>query len=398
MVENPIEQTVDSMASEKAFFAQIVAESKGEPTPNEPPAGDPPKPLEPPANEPITPVESAKPAEPAAAIEITDEIRLKEINSIWGTEFSSIDEFKAKKAELDELPTLKTRVEELTKTPPKRYASAKAEELDKFFSATGIEDDRIATDLKRFEADTAKTPIEAMVLAEIIKDPELFDKKEMLRKTILANYNTHIDPDLDGDELRAEQERVELVKFKMERDAKSAYETINGISEKVKSYKDADTATSDQQKQRSEQSKAQWTETLNKVGKDIFKSLEISVPWGKDKDGKEVTKIIDTVELTPAQQSEAIADIVNLAAANNFELTNENLQQLVDAKKSILAFQNYGASVHKFVENRLAEERLNWEKGIHNPSSLKIDAPSGGAQESSPEQRLFDKAREVFGH
>jgi hypothetical protein len=117
---------------------------------------------------------------------------------------------------------------------------------------------------------------------------------------------------------------------------------------------------------------------------------------GKDKDGNESFKAIDTIELTPAQQTEAVQAIVNIAAANNFELTNENLQSLVDAQKSILAFKNYGASVEKYVSNRLAEEKLAWEKGLHNPSGSKIDIPAG-EQGTNFDKDFLSKADKLFG-
>lgn len=392
MTEQNGTEVVDSMAREKEIWNNIMAESGIEP-PNPPqpndPTNEPPTPPanDPPANEPpVTPT--------ATQVEITDEIRLKEINSLWGTEFKSIDEFKAKKTELDELPTYKSKVEELSKNPPKKYASAVVEELNNFIAATGIDDIRVSKELKRFEATTEKDPIEAMVLAEIVKDPTLLDKKELLRKTISSQYNVAINPDLEGDELRAEQERVELVKFKMERDAKSAFAAIDEVGNKVKNYKDPDSANAEQSNQKREQTKALWSETFDKVGKDIFKSVEISVPVGKDKDGKEQFKAIDTIELTPTQQAEAIARVVEIAAANNFELTNENLQSLVNAQKEVLAFQNYRASVAKYVDARLAEERLNWEKGIYNPSSTKIELPTEGQQ--GTEERDFFKAVDTF--
>lgn len=368
------------------------------PVQTDPPASNPPASDTPPVEQP--PATAA--AEPTP-LEITDEVRLKAINEAWGTEYKSIDEFKSLKSTIDEANTLreyKTKYEEAVQKP--KYASPYVQELNNFVAATGIEDINVAREIKLFENSAEKNPIDALVLAEIIKDPSVIGSKDKLYKLFSSQYNTKVDESAfedDPEGLSRAKEAAELEQFKLERAANSAKASINEISEKVKNYKEPEVPQS-QNQEKYEQTKAQWDAELTTKygGEEIFKTIPVLVPVGKDKDGKEQFETIDNIDLTPEQQKSCYQNAIGFALANNLELNEQNMNLAVSIEMRNIHAQNLGRIIAKDREAQAAKIKLQVEKEIHNPSTIQVETPSNVLDpKEAAEKRLEEMALKHVG-
>ncbi len=331
-----------------------------------PPAAEPPA-TEPPA----TPPSSEPPAEP----EFTEQQQLQALSKTFGRPFASMDEVNAFKGELDNIPTYKQKIEQFEKTPPKpKFANPYIEELNNFSAATGLQDAKIFTDLKRYTNTENKDHIEALVLAEIISDPSLSDDRDMLRLSISRKYNLTIDPDADE---AAETSRVELEKFNLKRDAGKANTLINETMSKVTSYKEAlppDTTAENQQKMEANQSA--WKGITSDIKfKENFKTVAIGVPKGKMADGTEIDLGAITVDLSPETIARIDANISGFVQ-QGYEPTPENIAMITAVQQKVAILENLPAYLAKVQENALAKAEEIYLKKYNNPSALAIETPN----------------------
>jgi hypothetical protein len=338
----------------------------------------------PPSDAPInaTPSETTTPVEPPAPTEtpatpeptaptITDAIRLQSINEMLGTNYASLEDAvdaKTRLSDYDQLKDYKSKYDEISQLPATKFHSKTIEELNAFASVTGIDDPTIIKAVKNFSSTTEKDPIEALVLAEILKDPGLVGRENLLRKQISRKYQTTVDEDLYGEELEKAQDEAELNKFQLERDASKSIKEIEGILEKVNTESNSDTISKVQEQR--QQLKAQWEDVIGKNVDKIFSKIPITVPKGKDANGQETFETIDTLELPAAEAkqyaNQAIQNLVN----SGLELSDENLIKAVAEQHQIAIARNINKAIAKVQAKVEAEAKLSAAKEIHNPSGV----------------------------
>ena len=356
-----------------------------EPTPIPPVEPVPPAPLEPTPNDP-----PADPIEPPAPVVISEETKLVALNEALGTSFTSLEEAAIIRNSLSEIPTLqeaKKKYEELQDVSIAKFHSKGIEELNTFAMQTGIEDASFIRSIKKFDSAEAKDPIEALVIAEILKDPSLIDQKDLLKKSIQREYKLNVDPDLEGEELEVAQENAEMEKFRLNRKAAEATKEINAIMDKVKNTGPVLTV-SESIKQRNEL-KAQWANIVEPNVDKLFLKVPIQVPKGKDANGKETFETIDYIELT-SEQAKAQADkILKSVERSGLELTQENLITLVTERYKKVLAENFTTVLAKQAARTESALRLKLEKEATNPSQIKVETPANAPAKISTEDKIL---------
>lgn len=336
------------------------------------------EPLTPPA-EPIEPTEPIEPSEPIVPASLTEEIKLQAINEVLGTSYATMQEAvnaKARLTEYDSLKETKSKYDELSSAPIIKFHNKSIEEFNNFAETTKIDDPAIFKSVKQFAAKEIKDPIDAMILSEIIKDPSLAGRETLLRKQIQRRFNTSIDEDLYGEELEVAKEEAELNAFNLEREGKKAEKEISDLLEKVSTNSNGGETINSIQEQRN-QLKAQWDDVIVKNAEKIFKSIPVTVPKGKDKNGNDIFESIDTIELSSADALRIANEAVQSLISSGLEVSEENLINVVArTHRSILA-ENYHIVTSKIQAKTEADLRLSLQKEIHNPSGAgKIPTPN----------------------
>ena len=366
------------------------------PTPVEPTPT--PEPVPPVAVEPVAPTPAeptptdppADPIEPTAPIVIGDETKLAALNEALGTSFTSLEEAAIIRNSLSEIPTLqeaKKKYEELQDVSIAKFHSKGIEELNTFAMQTGIEDASFIRSIKKFESSETKDPIEALVIAEILKDPSLIDQKDLLKKSIQREYRLSVNPDLEGEELEVAQENAEMEKFRLTRKAAEATKEINAIMDKVKNTGPVLTV-SESIKQRNEL-KAQWANIVEPNVDKLFSKVPIQVPKGKDANGKEIFETIDYIELTSEQAKEQVAKVLKSVERSGTELTQENLIALVTKRYERILADNITTVLSKQAARTESALRLKLEKEATNPSSVKVETPTSAVKKLSVDDQVL---------
>lgn len=345
----------------------------------------------PPTETPIEPIAPTnEPTTPETPITLTEIQKIQAINEILGTNYSNLQEAIDAKSRLNEYTSLKEvkdKYDELSKTPIAKFANKNIEELNAFAEATNIDDPQVYKAIKSFSSKETKDPIEAMVLAEVIKDPSLIGKESLLRKQIQRQFNTFIDPDLEGEELEQAKEEAELTQFNLDRKGKQAEQEISSILEKVSTNSKKETIT-DIQAQKHEL-KAQWESVIVKDVDKIFKTIPVTVPKGKDANGNEVFEQIESIELSQADSLRYANEAVKELVDSGKELSNENLIAVVAKKHREILAENYHVVTAKIHAKAEAEAKLSAAKELHNPSgSGKIETPNQQNPKDFSEQLL----------
>lgn len=366
------------MATETDLVMQSLIDNglMNAPTPTEP------SPAEPPATEPLTPLAIEPPAvvppiEPpvletpptAPPIEPAPINELEIINRHLGANYTTLEDAKN---DFTELPTLR----ELKNQPMVKFANESFAELNSFALATGINESGVFKDLKRYTNTEQKDPIEAMVLAEIIAEPFLSDRKDMVRKQIQMKYNTTVDADLEDQ--NAESQRVELEKFRMERDAITANKLISETMGKVTSYKE--TAEPDNTKAIQEQkavNQSAWNTVLaDNNFTNLLNSIEVEVPLGKQDDDIDLGTETVKYELTAEQKQSAIANIKGMVE-QGFPCTQENMNAALEVEQLKAMKENMPSLLSASAKQFLSKQKEILEAKYHNKSTPpKIETPT----------------------
>lgn len=309
---------------------------------------------------------------------IADDVKLKAFNEYFGTNFNSLDEVSGLKSALEEVPTLreiKTKYQELEATPLAKFANDKLRELNTFAEATGIDSATVFERIKKFESTDSKDPIEALVLAEIIKNPELASETDMLRKKFQKEYKTTLpnQDEVSEEEYQSAKEDAELVEFNLRLKASGAQKEISEVLNKVKAGVPNETIK--QIQERKEAIGGAWNSFLTDKSEQLFAKIPVRVPLGKDGQGND---LFDQVEfnLSKEEMGEAVKSAVSEAVSRGMELNEENLKKLIPEQWNKIMSKNIdklGAKIYKQAE---AKARLEWEKKATNPSNLRIETPA----------------------
>jgi hypothetical protein len=320
---------------------------------------------------PTTPTEPITPA-PTQPVGLTEDIKLQAINEVLGTNYSKLEdavEAKNRMMGYDELKEYKEKYDELSSKPLASFHSKTIEELNNFAKVTGIDDPTIIRSVKAFSEKQEKDPIEALVLAEILNDPTLAEKRDLLKKQISRKYKTEVDEDLYGEDLEKAREEADLSKFQLERDASKAIKSISETLEKVNTEsKDNPYSKTQEQKQNL---KAQWDNVIVSNYDKIFGKVPVQVPKGKDESGNTIYETIDTIELSPTEAKQYAEQAVKSLVNSGTEITEANLVDAVYQQHLMIQAKHIEKVKDKMYAKIQAEVRLNLEKEIHNPSSLK---------------------------
>lgn len=351
---------------------------------------------------PVTSTETTEPTgrisnDPPAASEpvVTptgDDARLQTINETFGMNFTSLDELESFKGVLSELPSLqeaKNQFEELKGQSIAKFHSKTLEEMNTFAAQTGIEDASFIKQVKQFDAAETKDPIEALVLAEILKDPSLLDKKDILVKSMKREYKTQISDDLYGEELEEAQEKAEMEQFRLERKAAQATKEIEDIMGKVKTAGPVLTVN-ESIKQRQEL-KAQWEGVVDQNVDKIFGKIPVQVPKGKDKNGQVIMETVDYIELTPEEAQAQAKLVVNKVVSSGLELTQENLVEAVSEQYNLVLAKNLSTVLSKIAAKTEGSVRLQVEKETTNPSQLRVETPAAPKVDKTASDLIAEK-------
>lgn len=380
---------------DKADFIEAMGGSANPPAPIDPaPADpvDPAKPTDPPAN-PIdpAPADPVNPTDPPPA-PTGDAAKIQTINETFGTSFTSLEEVETFKGVLSDLPNLqeaKIQFDELKGQSIAKFHSKNLEELNTFADQTGIEDPGFIKQVKQFDAAEKKDPIEALVLAEILKDPSLIDKKDILVKSMKREYQTQVPEDLYGEELAEAQEKAEMEQFRLDRKAAQATKEIEEVMGKVKTAGPVLTV-SESIKQRQEL-KAQWEGVVDKNVDQIFGKIPVQVPKGKDKNGQEIMETVDFIELTPEEAKAQAKLVVNKVVSSGLALTQENLIEAVSEQYQLVLAKNLSTVLSKLAARTEGSVRLQVEKEVTNPSQLKVETPAAPRVEKTASDVILEK-------
>ena len=321
-----------------------------------------------------------------------DDTRLQTINETFGMNFTTLDELESFKGVLSELPSLqeaRTQFDELKGQSIAKFHSKNLEEMNTFAAQTGIEDASFIKQVKQFDAAETKDPIEALVLAEILKDPSLIDKKDMLTKSLKREYKTQVSDDLYGEELEEAQEKADMEQFRLERKAVQATKEIEDIMGKVKTA--GPVLTVNESIQQRQQLKAQWEEVVDQNVDKIFGKIPVQVPKGKDKNGQDIMETVDYIELTPEEAKAQAKLVVNKVVSSGLELTQENLVEAVSEQYNLVLAKNLSTVLSKLAARTEGSVRLQVEKEITNPSQLKVETPAAPRVDKNASDVIAEK-------
>jgi len=348
---------------------------------------------------PVTPTETPEPTgrisndPPASTPQVPAvDARLQTINETFGMNFASLDELESFKGTLSELPSLqeaKAQFEELKGQSVAKFHSKNLEEINTFASQTGIEDISFIKQVKQFDEAETKDPIEALVLAEILKDPSLLDKKDILVKSMKREYKTQISDDLYGEELEEAQEKAEMEQFRLERKAIQAKKEIEDIMGKVKTA--GPILTVSESIQQRQQLKAQWEEVVDQNVDKIFGKIPVQVPKGKDKNGQTIMETVDYIELTPEEAQAQAKLVVNKVVSSGLELTQENLVEAVSEQYNLVLAKNLSTVLSKIAAKTEGSVRLQVEKETTNPSQLRVETPAAPKVDKTASDLIAEK-------
>ena len=369
----------------------------GSANPPAPPAGDPPPAPpgggagDPPPNNPPVPPAGDPPAnnEPPA---IGDDTKIQAINQAFGFNFTTIEEVEQFKSTLNDIPSLqevRQKYDEIKDQSIAKFANKELEELNTFVSQTGISDSSVLSQLKKFDASEAKDPVEALVLAEILKDPALASKKEILTKSIRREYKTTVSDDLYGEELEEAQERAEMEQLRLDRKANEAIKQIEETMGKVKSAGPLMTVN-ETIKQR-DALRAQWEGVVEPNVSQLFGKIPVQVPVGKDKNGQDIMETVDYIELSPEEAKAQAKAVIKQVVGSGLELTQENLVAVISEQYDLIKAKNLNTIVSKAMHKAQAAAKLQAEKEATNPSSLRVETPGAPDTKKTPSDQIFEK-------
>lgn len=349
-----------------------------EPTPNPTPEPEPsPEPTPEPNPEPSPEPEPTP--EPDA---ISDDIKLRAFNEMFGTSFTSLEDVgyvKNTLTEVESLREIQKKYKEIEETPIAKFHNDKLRELNTFAETTGIDSPTVFEKIKHFDATDKKDPIEALVLAEILKDPSLASRTDLLRKSIAKEYKTSIpnEEDLDGNELQEARDNAELETFRLERNAAKAQKEISDVLDKVKAGTPNETIRDIQAKR--EVIRDSWDKYLSDKHEMLFAKIPVQVPKGKDANGNDILETIDNITLSKEEQKEVALAIVKEASSKGLELNQENFVKLIPKHYDRILARNIAKVTNSISSKKEAQIRLELEKKYSNPSNLKIETkvPAG---------------------
>jgi len=351
-----------------------------------------------------TGVEPQEPVEPQAPIssESNDKgsesiDRLQLINETFGTNFASMDDVESFKGVLSELPVLqdaKQKYDEIKGQSVAKFHSKNIEEINNFALQTGIEDPAFVKQVKQFSLGDKKDPVEALAIAEILKDPSLADKKDLLMKSIRREYKTSYNEDLYGDELEEAQERAQMEQFRLDRKAAEATKLISETMDKVQ--KAGPVLTVNDTIQQKQELKAQWANIVESNTDQIFGKVPVQVPKGKDKNGQDIFETIDYIELSPAEAKEQAQLVVNRLVNSGLEINQENLINAVSEQYDMIKAKNLYQIVGKVMQRAESATKLKLEKEISNPSALKVETPAAAKQQKTASDQILEKWEKLF--
>jgi hypothetical protein len=366
-----------------------------------------PEPKETPASE-QTPVDTGvqpqEPVEPQAPVnsESNDKgsesiDRLQLINETFGTNFASMDDVESFKGVLSELPVLqdaKQKYDEIKGQSVAKFHSKNIEEINSFALQTGIEDPAFVKQVKQFTLAEKKDPVEALAIAEILKDPSLADKKDLLMKSIRREYKTTYNEDLYGEELEEAQERAQMEQFRLDRKAAEASKLISETMDKVQ--KASPVLTVGDTIQQKQELKAQWANIVESNTDQIFGKVPVQVPKGKDKNGQDIFETIDYIELSPAEAKEQAKLVVDRLVNSGLELNQENLINAVTEQYDLIKAKNLYQIIGKISQRTESATKLKIEKEISNPSALKVETPAAAKQQKTASDQILEKWEQLF--
>ena len=323
--------------------------------------------------------------------------RIQVINETFGTNFSSMDEVESFKGLLTELPVLqdaKQKYDEIKNQSVAKFHSKNIEEINSFALQTGIEDPAFVKQVKQFTLAEKKDPVEALAIAEILKDPSLADKKDLLMKSIRREYKTSYNEDLYGEELEEAQERAQMEQFRLDRKATEATKLINETMDKV--TKAGPVLTVNDTIQQKQELKAQWANIVESNTDQIFGKVPVQVPKGKDSKGQDVFETIDYIELSPAEAKQQAQLVVDRLVNSGLEINQENLINAVTEQYDLIKARNLHQVLGKIMQRTESATKLKLEKEISNPSALKVETPAAAKQQKTASDQILEKWEKLF--
>lgn len=286
---------------------------------------------------------------------------------IPGSRFETEEAYKSFLSEYD---TLKIKASEW-ETKSREYETKLNEQVNPFANEkifkinhlvkTGV-DDTLASRIVSADLDSMN-PIDRLVLHEVMKNPKYASKEHLIRADLEDTYGTldSSDPDLSDEDKR----KIELNKFRLERDADDAAAEIKKMRDGIEVPRvDIEAMKVERDKQQADL-RAGWTTVVSE-----FLKSRTAIPLPTlGADGKEVKAFMDFT-LTDDLKKDYDKQLVDFAVNNNVPLTEEGFAQIAGVFDSQFVLNNLPRLIHSAVTKAKEMSTEEWRKYTHNPSAL----------------------------
>ena len=221
--------------------------------------------------------------------------------------------------------------------------------------------------LKVVATDTATiSDLQALETVELLDNSEIYKGKEhLLSRSLMEQYNISKPDDFDDlepDEQKKINDRIEINEIKMAKDAKIARQRLNDFQTKYK-YEKVDPETVKlQMKEKEDKFIEKWRPTTLNI-EENFKSIKLN-------DG-DFDYEIPIREEDKAIQQQVLAEMVGYIFTQGLELNDTTVSQV-----KTLMDERYFALNKKFIIKKIAEQAremtdAQWKKVVNNTKPLK---------------------------
>jgi hypothetical protein len=341
----------------------------GDPPPGDPPPGDPP-PTDPPKGDP--PPGDPPPGDPPKGDPPPADTF--PLNEIFGDRFASVDELRGADIpkQLEELETLRQENQTLkgqVENPTIGFANDNVALFNEFVKETGINDFRVFGQIAN--ADLEKIDhMEALVLAEVMRNPRLSGREDLLRKSLQEKYQ--VDPQLVEDGTIT-SDKLEMNKITLETEASGAVKSLKEIKEKVKLPEKRETTTPPGGKKLSPEQEAVLTDGWKDIGGKIsaeWKAIPLTPEGAKNP--------ILNYALADADKKTIVDDAVAFVVENQMELNEANVKKAFGMMRDNFILSNMPKIIHSVAEKVRGMTKEQLDAIYDNPSALNSDQPPAG--------------------
>lgn len=309
---------------------------------------------------------------PPAAAPIPQNINLKET---FGEGFEDLDKVKQtwqdlhkQNEELVGLRQTKTDLETQLANPQGLFADPEIMNFNNFFKATKLKDFGLYEKVKTH--DPTADPLDTLVLNEILNNPELRGKEEIIKRRLMKTHG--VDPSVNS------AEEVEMGNIGVQQEAKKAIERINEIKQKLAEVPQL------QQKTTPEDARKVWSPIINEE-LSTLNSIEIPI-----KRGDKVEKLMDYA-LTPELKSKFSNQLTEVFSNLGGEAKPEFRSKVKEAFTQRFLIDHLPDIIHAVETNQRSALEQEYDKKYNG---VKFEKPPGGGGKPNVDDNDYSK---LFG-